>query len=87
MNLGNFKPDLLHYLDISSRQALPRCPGAHITLRVPWQFVNGQICFYNPASVWPLHSVLALKVELDSVNQVASLPTEKLLSLQDLISS
>ena len=43
MDPSDFKPDLLHYLDISSPQALLRCLSVHITLMVPWQFVNGQV--------------------------------------------
>lgn len=81
-------PDLLHYLDDFIVAGPPKSPHCAHNLSTALAVCKRLGLPLHPGKCVGPSTVLAvLGIALDSVNQVACLPSHKLLSLQDLISS
>ena len=81
-------PDLLHYLDDFITAGPPQSLQCAHNLATAMQVCQRVGLPFHPAKcVGPSTVLVVLGIELDSFNQVAHLPQEKLLALKNLISS
>ena len=81
-------PDLLHYLDDFITAGPPQSLQCAHNLATAMQVCQQLGLPLHPAKfVGPTTVLVVLGIELDSFNQVARLPQEKLLALKNLISS
>ena len=81
-------PDLLHYLDDFITMGSPESPQCAHNLRTALAVCKRLRLSLHPGKcVGPSTVLVVLSIELDSVNQVAHLPAQKLSALKELISS
>jgi len=79
-------PDLLHYLNDYITAGRPNSPQCRHNLSTAAPLCAALGLPLHPAKfVGPTTCLVALGIELDSVNQVARLPTDKLSALNDLL--
>ena len=81
-------PDLLHYLDDFITASPPESSQCAHNLSIAVSVSRHLGLPLHPSKcVGPSTVLMVLGIELDSFNQIARLPTEKLSTLQDLITS
>ena len=81
-------PDLLHYLDDFITAGPPESPQCANNLSIAISVCQRLGLPLHPGKcVGPSTVLVVLGIELDSVNQIARLPAEKLSALRDLITS